>query len=126
MGDKKCIVVVEDESMVQQSLVETLTRKDYEVFAYANAEEMLNSGIVNLADAVIMDIRLPGISGWEATTQIKEKQSLMPIIMLTAYDDLSARVQGFDSGADDYIIKPFFMEELLARLKAVLRRYEMI
>jgi two-component system copper resistance phosphate regulon response regulator CusR len=126
MEKRKCIVVIEDESMVQQSLLENLTHNGFDVFAYVTAEEAMQSDIVDIADAVIMDIRLPGINGWEATAKIKAGNSGIPIIMLTAYSDLNYRVQGFETGADDYIIKPFFMEELLARLKAVLKRYEMI
>lgn len=126
MSSKKCIVIVEDESLVQQSLVETLTKNGFEVFAYDSAEQMLDSDIVSYADAIIMDIRLPGINGWEATSLIKKRHSLMPVVMLTAYSDVNYRVQGFEIGADDYIIKPFFMEELIARLKTVLKRYELI
>jgi DNA-binding response OmpR family regulator len=126
MVGKKCIVIVEDESVVQQSLVETLMKNDFEVFAYDTAEQMLNSDIISFADAIIMDIGLPGINGWEATSLIKKRYSLMPVVMLTAYSDVNYRVHGFETGADDYIIKPFFMEELIARLKAVLNRYELI
>jgi two-component system copper resistance phosphate regulon response regulator CusR len=126
MDGKKCIIVIEDEAVVQQSLVETLTKRDFEVFGYDTAELMLKSDIINCADAIIMDIRLPGMNGWEATALIKKQYALMPVIMLTAYSDVNYRVQGFETGADDYIIKPFFMEELIARLKTVLKRYEMI
>jgi DNA-binding response OmpR family regulator len=126
MDSKKCIVIVEDESVVQQSLVKTLTKNGFEVFAYDTAEEMLDSNIVSCADAIIMDIGLPGINGWEATSLIKKRNSLMPVVMLTAYNDVNYRVQGFETGADDYIIKPFFMEELIARLKTVMKRYELI
>jgi DNA-binding response OmpR family regulator len=126
MDDKKCIVIIEDELVVQQSIVETLTKSDFDVFAYDTAEQMLNSDILSCADAIIMDIRLPGINGWEATSLIKKRYSLMPVVMLTAYSDVNYRIQGFETGADDYIIKPFFMEELIARLKSVLKRYELI
>jgi len=125
MDKKKCIIVIEDELVVQQSLVDTLIRYDFDVFAYDNAEKVINDDIVNLADAVIMDIQLPGMDGWEATSRIKSRDASIPVIMLTAYSDVNYRVQGFETGADDYIIKPFFMEELVARLKAVLKRYEM-
>ena len=123
---KKCIVVIEDEQSVQHSLTESLERADFEVYAYDNAEAAIESGIVPNASAIIMDIRLPGINGWEATSVIKKNYSGIPVIMLTAYSDVGHRVQGFETGADDYIIKPFFMEELLARLKTVLKRYEMV
>lgn len=123
---KKCIVVIEDEQAVQQSLTESLDRAGFEIYAYDNAEQALESGIIPGANAIIMDIRLPGINGWEATSVIKKNYSGIPVLMLTAYSDVGQRVQGFETGADDYIIKPFFMEELLARLKAVLKRYEMV
>ena len=126
MEKKKCILVIEDEFVVQQSLVDNLTAQGFEAFPYDSAEKVLNSDIIDCADAIIMDIRLPGINGWEATALIKKRYSAMPVIMLTAYSDVNDRLQGFETGADDYIIKPFFMEELLARLKTVLKRYEMI
>jgi two-component system, OmpR family, copper resistance phosphate regulon response regulator CusR len=126
MDGKKCVIIIEDESVLQQGLAETLTKSNYEVFAFDTAEQVFNSDILDSADAIIMDIRLPGISGWEATSIIKKRYPVMPVIMVTAYSDVNYRVQGFETGADDYIIKPFFMEELIARLKAVLKIYEMI
>jgi DNA-binding response OmpR family regulator len=126
MDEKKCIVVIEDELTVQQSLVENLSKHNFEVFAYDSAEEGLNSEIIGFADAVIMDIKLPGMDGWEATSKLKDRYASLPVIMLTAYNDISDRIQGFETGADDYLIKPFFMEELMARIKAVLKRYEMV
>ena len=125
MSRKKCILVIEDEIAVQQSLVENLSKNGFEVFAFDSAEDGLNSEMLPLADAVIMDIRLPGIDGWEATTHIKTLNLSIPVIMLTAYNDISYRIQGFETGADDYVIKPFFMEELMARIRAVLKRYEL-
>jgi DNA-binding response OmpR family regulator len=126
MEKMKCVIVIEDEVAVQQNLVENLIRNGYDVFAYGKAEHAIESEIINLADAVIMDIRLPGINGWQATSIIKNNHAGIPVLMLTAYSDVHHRVHGFETGADDYIIKPFFMEELIARLKAVLKRYEMV
>jgi two-component system, OmpR family, copper resistance phosphate regulon response regulator CusR len=126
MEKRKSIVIIEDERAVQQSLAENLGRNGFDVFPYVTAEQAIASDVLDLADAIIMDIRLPGMDGWEATERIKKRFSGIPIIMLTAYSDVRQRVQGFETGADDYIIKPFFMEELMARLKAVLKRYEMI
>jgi two-component system copper resistance phosphate regulon response regulator CusR len=126
MEKKQCIIIIEDEAVVQQALLENLTTNGFEAFAYDSAEKVLNSEIIECADAIIMDIRLPGINGWEATALIKKRYATMPVIMLTAYSEVNDRLQGFEIGADDYIIKPFFMEELLARLKTVLKRYEMI
>lgn len=126
MNEKRCIVVIEDEITVQQSLIDNLSKNGFEVYAYDSAEQGLDSGMINVSDAVIMDIGLPGMDGWEATAQIKKADASLPVIMLTAYNDLTYRMQGFETGADDYIIKPFFMEELLARIKAVLKRTEML
>ncbi len=126
MDDRKNIVVIEDEKFVQANLEDHLQRSGFNVFAYSSAEAAMDSNMLEVADAIIMDIGLPGINGLEATDKIKNTYSGMPVLMLTAYGDVAHRVQGLETGADDYIIKPFFMEELLARLKAVLRRYEML
>jgi two-component system, OmpR family, copper resistance phosphate regulon response regulator CusR len=126
MEVKKNIILIEDENTVQQSIEENLLRNGYDVFAFSSAEDALNSATLSLSDAIIMDIGLPGINGLQATEIIKKRYVGLPVIMLTAYSDVNDRIQGFETGADDYIIKPFFMEELLARLKSVLRRYEMV
>jgi DNA-binding response OmpR family regulator len=126
MDKKKCIIIIEDEKAVQQNLVENMIRNGFDVFAYDTAEKALESEVMVLADAIIMDIRLPGMNGWQATSLIKNSDPGIPVLMLTAYSDVHHRVQGFETGADDYIIKPFFMEELIARLKTVLKRYEMM
>jgi two-component system, OmpR family, copper resistance phosphate regulon response regulator CusR len=125
MEKKKCIVVIEDEVSVQQNMVENLIRNGFDVFAYFKAEEAIESGILQVADAVIMDIRLPGINGLQATAEIKKNNAELPVLMVTAYSDVHYRLQGFETGADDYIIKPFFMEELIARLRTILKRYEL-
>jgi DNA-binding response OmpR family regulator len=126
MEKKNTIVVIEDEQLVQESLLNNLSNNGFEVYAFSSAEEALDSEAINIADAVIMDIQLPGINGWLATQKIKKDRKGVPVLMLTAFSDLNHRIQGFETGADDYIIKPFFMEELIARLKTVIKRYEMI
>jgi two-component system, OmpR family, copper resistance phosphate regulon response regulator CusR len=125
MEKKKCIVIIEDEASVQQNMVENLIRNGFDVFAYSKAEEAIESEILHVADAVIMDIRLPGINGLQATSVIKKNNAELPVLMVTAYSDVHYRLQGFETGADDYIIKPFFMEELIARLRTILKRYEL-
>lgn len=126
MENRKNILVIEDEQVVQASVEEHLSRNGFNVFAYSTAEDALKSELADFADAIIMDIGLPGMNGLDATQEFKQKFSGTPVIMLTAFSDVNHRVQGLETGADDYIIKPFFMEELVARLKAVLRRYEML
>jgi two-component system, OmpR family, copper resistance phosphate regulon response regulator CusR len=120
------VIVVEDESVVQKNLQDHLERNGFNVFSYACAEDAFESGMLANADAVIMDVGLPGMTGLEATQYIKTRFPEIPVIILTAFSEVNHRVQGFEIGADDYIIKPFFVEELMARLKSVLRRYEMI
>lgn len=122
----KTIIIVEDEMLVQQNLSEYLEKNNFEVYTFDDAESFFKSELLSVADAVIMDIGLKGMDGWHATMKIKEQRSALPVLMLTAYSDINYRIQGFETGADDYIIKPFFQEELLARLKAVLRTYEKI
>lgn len=120
------VIVVEDESVVQKNLQDHLERNGFSVFSYTTAEEAFASGMLENAQAVIMDVGLPGMTGLEATQHIKHQFPAIPVIILTAFSEVNDRVQGFEIGADDYIIKPFFIEELMARLKSVLRRYEMI
>ena len=124
--DKKCILVIEDESAIRTNVAQNLEKQGFEVFAFDTAEKVLESDLLSLADAVIMDIRLPGMNGWDATALVKKSNADLPVLILTAYSDLESRVQGFETGADDYIIKPFFIEELIARVKTVLKRYEML
>lgn len=126
MEKMSTIVIIEDEQLVQESLLNNLSNNGFEVYAFSSAEEALDSQAIHIADAVIMDIQLPGINGWLATQKIKKDRKGVPVLMLTAFSDLNHRIQGFETGADDYIIKPFFMEELIARLKTVIKRYEMI
>jgi two-component system, OmpR family, copper resistance phosphate regulon response regulator CusR len=120
------VIVVEDESVVQRNLQDHLERKGFNVFSYSSAEDAIESGMLANSNAVIMDVGLPGMTGLEATQYIKTRFPEIPVIILTAFSEVNHRVQGFEIGADDYIIKPFFVEELMARLKSVLRRYEMI
>ena len=126
MESTKNILVIEDELVVQKNLEEHLKTSGYNVFSFSSAEDAIQSDFIEISDAIIMDIGLPGLNGMEATQIIKKNNAGIPVIMLTAYSEVNHRVQGFEIGADDYIIKPFFMEELLARLKSVLKRYEMI
>lgn len=126
MNVQKLILIVEDEPLVQKNLAENLSAKGFETIGYISAEEMLASALLDAASLVIMDIQLPGMTGLEATAKLKERFPFLPVIMLTAYSEVNHRVEGFATGADDYLIKPFFMEELVARIHAVQKRYEMV
>ncbi|WP_239087975.1 response regulator transcription factor [Planosporangium mesophilum] len=121
------ILVVDDEAAVRDSLSRTLRFEGYEV---AVAEDGLAA--VDLirrqetdtvvADAVIMDVMMPRMDGLEACRLLRSEGLLIPVLMLTARDSVGDRVAGLDAGADDYLVKPFALQELLARLRALLRR----
>jgi len=119
MADK--ILVVEDEIALQETLAYNLKKQGYEVFATADGSEALDLAREIEPDLIVLDIMLPGIDGFEVC-RILRKEMIMPVIMLTARDDEIDRVVGLEVGADDYLAKPFSMRELLARVKAQLRR----
>jgi len=117
------ILVVDDDPAVQRSLVRALRLEGYEVLLASDGE----SAVVQLAsespDAVILDVQLPSISGLEVCRRMRAASDLTPVLMLTARDAVDDRVSGLDAGADDYLVKPFALAELLARLRALLRRH---
>jgi len=119
MADK--ILVVEDEIALQETLAYNLKKQGYEVVSTANGNEALDLAREIEPDLIVLDIMLPGIDGFEVC-RILRKEMIMPVIMLTARDDEIDRVVGLEVGADDYLAKPFSMRELLARVKAQLRR----
>lgn len=123
MADKQ-ILVVEDESAVRELLSATLMGAGYEVRSAADAQQARELVADDPPGLVLLDWMLPGMSGLEFTKWMKRDDRLaeVPIIMLTARDDENNKVQGLDAGVDDYITKPFSTRELLARIKAVLRR----
>jgi two-component system, OmpR family, copper resistance phosphate regulon response regulator CusR len=119
------ILVVEDEKKVAAALKEGLEGEHYEVTMTPSGEEgffLLNS---QSFDLVILDLMLPGKDGLEILKTLRLREVQTPVLILTARDAVSDRVQGLDSGADDYIVKPFAFPELLARIRAILRRGRM-
>jgi two-component system, OmpR family, response regulator MprA len=115
------VLVVEDDRDIADVLRRSLGMEDYEVRLAADGEEALEESSVFEPDAVILDLGLPKLDGVEVCRRLR-REGDVPILMLTARDSLDARVAGLDSGADDYLVKPFEREELLARLRALLRR----
>ena len=116
------ILIVEDEIKIAQSLKKGLTENDYIVdLAYEgmSAKTQIESTVYNL---VILDINIPLINGYEICKMIREKGIQVPILMLTALNSIDNKLKGFDTGADDYLSKPFEFKELLARIKALLKR----
>jgi two-component system, OmpR family, response regulator MprA len=117
------ILVVDDERAVRDSLRRALELQGYEVeLASDGAEALARLAENGQPDAVVLDILMPGIDGLEVCRQIRRRGSSVPVLMLTARDAVGDRVEGLDAGADDYVVKPFALEELLARLRALLRR----
>lgn len=116
------ILVVEDEHKIANALKKGLEQESYAVDVEYDGEDGLNSALTGEYDLIILDRMLPGMEGVEVCTRIRQKNIHCPIIMLTAKDQIKDRVTGLNSGADDYLIKPFAFEELLARVKALLRR----
>lgn len=116
------ILLVEDEIRMAQALCEILRLEKYQVDHYATGPEGLAAMESSIYDVAILDVMLPGISGYEITKKARSKGITTPILMLTAKAELDDKVTGLDSGADDYLTKPFMTKELLARLRALGRR----
>jgi DNA-binding response regulator len=117
---------VEDERELSNALVAILTRNNYSVDAVYDGEDALYYLETENYDAVILDIMIPKIDGIEVLKTIRKEGNKIPVIMLTAKSEIDDRVVGLDSGADDYLTKPFASKELLARLRALTRRGEQL
>jgi len=116
------LLLVEDEKRMAQALCEILRLEKYEVDHFANGLEGLSAIESSVYDIVILDVMLPGMNGYEIAKRARQKGIRTPILMLTAKAELDDKVTGLDSGADDYLTKPFMTKELLARLRALGRR----
>jgi two-component system OmpR family response regulator len=117
------LLVVEDDARLNRLLKRLLSQDRHVVETALTAEEGLEMATSNLElDAIILDVGLPDRSGFDVARALRKKGSQVPILMLTARDSVSDRVEGLDAGADDYLVKPFAYEELLARLRALGRR----
>ena len=117
------VLVVDDERAVRESLRRALELEGYDVELAADGEEALERLEAQAAaDAVILDVLMPGIDGLEVCRRLRASANAVPVLMLTARAEVDSRVAGLDAGADDYLPKPFALAELLARLRALLRR----
>ena len=116
------LLLVEDEKRMAQALCEILRQEKYEVDHYANGLDGLAAIESNIYDIIILDVMLPGMNGYEVAKKARQNGIRTPILMLTAKAELDDKVTGLDSGADDYLTKPFMTKELLARLRALCRR----
>jgi two-component system response regulator MprA len=118
------ILVVDDERAVRESLRRALELEGYEIELAGDGSEALQAlkDEESQPDAVILDVLMPGIDGLEVCRRLRAAGNSVPVLMLTARDEVENRVAGLDAGADDYVTKPFALEELLARVRALLRR----
>jgi two-component system response regulator MprA len=116
------VLVVDDEPAVRHALRRALALDGYDVDLAVDGRAALTALAGYAADAVVLDIAMPNLDGLEVCRRMREGGSRTPILMLTARDAVGDRVAGLDAGADDYLIKPFALEELLARVRALIRR----
>jgi len=120
--DKAKILVVEDEEAILMGITENLKVEGYEVITAVDGPGALRLGVTARPDLIILDIMLPGMSGYDVCRKLRDEKLPMPIVMLTARQDEFDKLHGFEMGADDYITKPFSIKELLARVRAILLR----
>ncbi len=116
------VLLVEDEPGAAQVLSTGLREQAYAVDVAKNGHQALYQAAITEYDAIVLDVIMPGIDGFAVCRELRRGGSNVPVLMLTARDAVDARITGLDSGADDYLIKPFDFGELLARLRAVIRR----
>lgn len=116
------ILLVEDEKRMADALCQILKLEKYEVDCYDNGIEGLMAVESDIYDLAILDVMLPGMNGFEIVKKARNSGIKTPVLMLTAKSDLDDKVMGLDSGADDYLTKPFMTKELLARIRALVRR----
>jgi two-component system, OmpR family, response regulator MprA len=122
MGDQARILVVDDEPAVRSALSRALALERYEVALAVDGREALERLAGRGYEVVILDITMPHLDGLEVCRRLREEGDRTPVLMLTARERVDDRVAGLDAGADDYLIKPFALRELLARVRALLRR----
>ncbi|CAH1206676.1 MULTISPECIES: response regulator transcription factor [Paenibacillus] len=119
---RSTILIVDDDEKIVSMLRRGLAFEGYEVQTASNGAEGLNKLMDKEPDVVVLDVMMPQIDGFEVCRRLRAAGSKVPILMLTAKDEVQSRVTGLDTGADDYLVKPFALEELLARVRALLRR----
>src|SRR5215208_4510090 len=120
--DKVTILVVDDERAVRDSLRHALELEGYTVELAVDGGDALARVERSSPDAIVLDVLMPGVTGLEVARRLRSRGDAVPILMLTARAAVEDRVEGLDAGADDYLVKPFALDELLARVRALLRR----
>ena len=120
--DQALVLLAEDDRGVRDSLDRALRFEGYQVCTATDGAEALEAVMDEAPDVIVMDVMMPHVDGLTACRRLREAGNRTPVLMLTARHEISDRVAGLDAGADDYLVKPFALEELLARLRALLRR----
>lgn len=120
------ILVVEDDPRLSSLVARGLREESYAVDVCDNGKDAVTQAVVNSYDAIVLDVMLPGMDGLEVVRTLRERQLHTPVLMLTARETVPDRIAGLDAGADDYLVKPFDFGELLARLRALMRRPETV
>ena len=118
------ILIIEDETPMRTALADLLAAEGYRVLTAADGESGLNRALDEKPGLILLDIMLPKLDGFALCAELRRLSNAVPVLMLTAKGQIEDRVNGLDAGADDYVIKPFSSEELLARVRALLRRVE--
>jgi two-component system response regulator MprA len=116
------VLVTDDERSVRSAVRRALTLEGYRVTEAEDGAQALNVISSDRPDAIVLDVMMPELDGYEVCRALRDRGDATPILMLTARDEIDQRVKGLDAGADDYLVKPFALEELLARLRALIRR----
>ena len=116
------VLVTEDETVMADLVRQALSEEGHCVEVVASGERAIDAVRESSYDLVLLDVMLPGLDGFATCRRMRERGAGMPVLMLTARDDVGDRVRGLDAGADDYLTKPFSLDELLARVRALLRR----
>jgi two-component system response regulator MprA len=116
------VLLVDDDAPIRRMLERTLTAEGYAITAVADGGSALAQVERSLPDVIVLDVGMPGLDGLAVTKRLRAKGLAVPILLLTARDALHQRVEGLDAGADDYLVKPFEVEELTARIRALMRR----
>ncbi len=119
---RRCILTIEDDPAIRQGIVDALEYAGYEVLQTGDGTEGVHLAVHRQYDLLLLDLVLPGKGGLEILQQVRETRPTLPVIILTARGEEHDRVEGLRKGADDYVVKPFSVKELLARVEAVLRR----
>ena len=118
------ILVIEDEAAMRTALADLLTSEGYRALTAADGERGLERALDEKPDLILLDIMMPKLDGFALCAELRRLASAVPVLMLTAKGQVQDRITGLDAGADDYLVKPFSTEELLARVRALLRRVE--